>query len=82
MMEQYDIYFDKSNINLLIIKENGRIITTMAIPPIINGIDIIHLNKNNGLMYQYNFDGFIVISNEEERILYYKGKIITRINRK
>ena len=70
------------NINALIIKENGKIITSFAIPPITNGIDIIHLSKNKGSAYQYNFDGFIIISNELERILYYKGKIITRINRK
>lgn len=84
-MEKYNIYFDKSNPNAIMIrdKETNRIITMIACPPISNGCDIIRFDDEKICEgYYYNFGGLILITTPEKRELYHKGILIDETKRK
>lgn len=59
-------------------KKDGRLINMIALPPCINGCDIINIFNEKIDLYTFNYKGFILISTEKERTLYYKGQIITK----
>jgi hypothetical protein len=78
---EYDITFDKNNSNMIIIKKDDKIVTFIACPPIDKGCDIINFDGIINKGYTYNFDGLILITNIEERKLYYKGDLIAYTKR-
>jgi len=83
-MEKFVISFDENNSNAIIIrnKENNRIITIIACPPIDNGCDVLSLSDDLCEGYSYNFTGFVLITTPEKRELYHKGNLITETKRK
>ena len=82
-MEKYNICFDNNNPNAIVIrnKENNRIITAIACPPIDSGCDVISFGDTLYEGYTFNFGGFIIITTPEERKLYHEGILITEIKR-
>lgn len=77
----YDIKFDVNNPNMIIIKKDDKIVNFIACPPIETGCDIINFDCKINSGYTYNFDGLILITNKEERKLYYKGELIASTKR-
>ncbi len=79
---KYDISFDKSNANCILIKElNGKPVTYIACPPIKNGCDIINF-EDKLKDYTYDFNGLIIITTEEKREIYHRGFLIAQTKRK
>jgi len=83
-MEKYNIYFNGSNSNAIIIKDKdtNRIITMIACPPISNGCDIISFDNKICEGYTYDFGGLILITSPEKRELYHKGILLAEAKRK
>ncbi len=91
-MGGYDIKFNDKNPNALEFRKDGRLCHCIAIPPIDKGCDILTI-KSETLenkfkrkpdirdTYTYDFQGFIIITTEEERSLYCKGELICKTNR-
>ena len=78
----YDIKFNVNNPNCIIVKESGKVINYIACPPIKEGCDVINFEKKPlQVGYTYNFDGLAIITDETKREIYYKGKLIDKINR-
>ena len=69
------ISFDKNNRNCMIIHFEDGSSTFKAIPPGRNRTDIITEEK---LPYLYNFDfkGLIIITQEDRRLIYLESKLI------
>ncbi len=78
---KYDIKFDKTNANCIIIKENDKTINYIACPPIKKGCDIINYDDILNKGYTHNFEGLIIITTKEKRELYYRGELIDSIKR-
>lgn len=78
----YNIKFDTENSNLVIVRKDGKIITTFCCPPINEGCDIINFSDTLSNGYTYNFDGLIVITSKFERSIYHKGKLMDTTKRK
>lgn len=75
----YIITFDKNNSNMLLIHKENKLINTIALPPITNGIDIINIFKDEiSINYEHNFDGLVIITNNNKRSLYHKGILIAK----
>jgi hypothetical protein len=80
-MNGYDIKFSINNPNSLEFRKDGRLCHLIAIPPIDKGCDILTFNETIRGNYTYDFQGFIIITTEEERTLYCKGEIICKTKR-
>lgn len=82
-MDKYKFSFDSNNSNSIIIRNaDNRIIKMIACPPIENGIDIITIDNNLlNKGYNYNFNGFIIITTKRTRKLYCEGKLLAKTNR-
>lgn len=81
---KYDIKFDSENSNLIIIKENGRHLTSISCPPIENGCDIINFSEDITLKsseYKFNYKGLIIITTKDDRKIYHKGNLIAETKR-
>lgn len=72
----YQVKFDEHNSNAIIITQNGKLITMVALPPIEKGCDIINFSDKLSKGYTFNFDGLVLITTKGARHLYYKGDII------
>ena len=73
---EYDINFDKSHSNNIIIKKEGKHVTMIACPPIDYGCDIINFSDKINDGYTYNFKGLLVITTPSDRKIYHEGKLI------
>jgi len=73
-LKDWQIYFNDRN--SLIFRKNGKITHRIAIPPCINGCDIISFNEKFSEGYTYNFKGFVIFTTEFKRVIYYKGQIV------
>lgn len=80
-MDGYDIKFSANNPNALEFRKAGRLCHLIAITPTDKGCDILTFNESIRDNYTYDFQGFIIISNKEERILYRKGELICKTKR-
>jgi len=80
-MSRYkEIYFDKSNINSLIIVTNSGKKTWIAVPPGKNRVDIISFEKIFGPGYHYKLDGLVIITDEYYRkVIDNKGCVIDKV---
>lgn len=78
----YDIKFDKTNANAILIYQNDKLINMIACPPIEKGCDIINFDDKLNEGYTSEFDGLILITTKEKRELYYKGDLIAETLRK
>jgi hypothetical protein len=76
-LKGYKIYFKHRN--ALIFEKDKRIVHMVALPPCINGCDIISFNDKVSQTYTFNFQGFILVTNPRGRKLFYEGNIIARI---
>ena len=83
------IYFDKNNSNCLVFEFKNKKGRTdfyyMAIPPGKNRTDIFDsegINRFNIIEHEkhyiYNFEGFIVMTTDTERVVYKKSKLICK----
>ena len=79
-MNNLNIKFDKNNRNLLLFYKGSQLVNMMVIPPVNKGCDIIDLN-NNGFKYKHKSNSLIVITTEQERVVYHDGDIIYKIKR-
>ena len=69
----YDIKFDRKNTNMIVVRKDGKLVTTVCCPPIDKGCDIINFSDKLSSGYTHNFDGLVVITNERTKSIYYKG---------
>lgn len=79
---EYYIRFDENNSNLILIYKGGKMINFITCPPIKEGCDIIRFSDKSWDNYNYNFDGFVLITTRRDRKVYYKGKLIIETKRK
>ena len=77
----YEIKFDRDNFNGIIIKQNNKLVTEIACPPIEKGCDVIDFNNTLIRGYNFDFDGLILITTSTHRKIYYKGDLIDIINK-
>lgn len=78
----YDIKFDINNSNSILIFKGNKCIHIFCCPPIKSGCDIINFSGQLGGHYLHNSESIILITSKKYRKIYYKGKLIGKINKK
>lgn len=77
-LKDFEIKFDEKNPNSILIYKDGRLYNMLYSPHIKNGIDVVNFGKDLEAKYNYNFDGFVIITTNYKKKLYYKGKLIAK----
>jgi hypothetical protein len=73
--------FDKTNKNCLLFFKESKLIYMLALPPVKKGCDVINLSPFLSNGYTFNFEGFILITTEKYRKVFYKGDLALQIKR-
>lgn len=72
-------YFDTNNKNLLIFEDKKERKSYIAIPPGNNRIDLIDASVVKLGGYLYKFNGIVVITSNNTRLVFHKGVLLTEI---